>query len=443
MEPSRQQLVGMVTEAAQCDNPRLRAEILRLVAATRIQEVSGLLTTGLDDDSTLVRLSALQGQLQVGMADAEPGLLVLLNDGDERVRLTALEIILELGGDDLIRLGLERALRNFDSTIGQLALRYALQANDDGLTASAQVMERYLQSDDPMLVAATVQRLGVNPIEAIGEDLFSELAEERYGALSVLGVVDSLDVWPLLRWLSEHGDDTERILATIGLARMGDESSHDEVLELVRQRSEPYLSLAIRSLVGRPNESVHELLRDNQRSPNADLRLASLVALHDMDAPSYQIIDFLDDEDHRVADQASVFLESAHPGGVLPYLCSELQQQDPSSSGRVLRLIWGWLVSSDASLSLQGCQSTLDDLMTSDDSELSGLAARIHFRVNPPDRGLDMSGFLDNDVVLYAFLESTLTENPDGFHQIYLDLLNHDRAAVRALAALGLLRGTE
>jgi HEAT repeat protein len=327
--PTRAELIEIVRTGTRVPDPVMRAEALRLAAASEERELVALLPAGLTDRSASVRGSSLQALLELENRQAEAQVIEQLTRGPRQGRAAMMELALRAGSETLRAEVLNRAARDSSSVLQRVALRRAL-LDPDRTQLSAELLNRAIGSSDERVAARAIELLTERgesgALHSVHLNLLSETLEERIAALRILALTPSVNAWPYLRWIQQNGEDEETSWAALALARMDDLSVVDEVEALLNSDDLDFLVSSIRVLPQIGGEEAIDILRTQRHDSRDGVRAAALEGLMTLSAPLDDIIPFLEDPDREISRTASMYLLRSEGVELARHLCPDNYQ---------------------------------------------------------------------------------------------------------------------
>jgi HEAT repeat protein len=421
----------------------MRAEALRLAAASAERELVALLPAGLTDRSASVRGSSLQALLELENRQAEAQVIEQLTRGPRQGRAAMMELALRAGSETLRAEVLNRAARDSSSVLQRVALRRAL-LDPDRTQLSAELLNRAIGSSDERVAARAIELLTERgesgALHSVHLNLLSETLEERIAALRILALTPSVNAWPYLRWIQQNGEDEETSWAALALARMDDLSVVDEVEALLNSDDLDFLVSSIRVLPQIGGEEAIDILRTQRHDSREGVRAAALEGLMTLSAPLDDIIPFLEDPDREISRTASMYLLRSEGVELARHLCPDLRLN--SSPLPTLRFLWLARTEAENRALIESCVPQLEALTSSEVADEVGISARLLYWVRSPDPAAYTTDLSQQPELLYAYLEASLQRDAERYRDIYRELLGHDLLAVRMTAAVGLLKTT-
>lgn len=438
--PVRAELMVPIEQGLTADDPTVRAETMRLLAASGLPDLQEHLKAGADDPSLLVRYSAISAQLELRQDGAERALLQEIGAGSRESRVEALLLALRLGRPSFQQSALELAQRENVGDLRDAAFRYALLSGSADEILSDEFVLAYLE-DEPALsgeaLRLLVDRQHAGTIVRISTALGAEGHAGRVWALRALGSSPLPSTWPFLRWIRDHGEQDERQLAMLALVRLGDRSGLREVLAALRSGRSDFTLEALRALSGLSDPDLRDSFLSFLDHQLPEIRLAALNGLVGLGVTPLELMDRLNEPDPDLKYYISNLLLDWDPNILTNRLCPRLRIG--TDTVRSLEFLWFLRNEIGAEEELAECRRDFEFLLSSQDAQVAALAARL-FYATDASSGAISAPSQQNLGALYAFLDESLVRSPSSYRHLYRDLLDHRLFTIRLIAAVGLLK---
>ncbi len=438
--PVRAELMAPIEQGLAADDPTVRAETMRLLAASGLPDLQERLRAGADDPSLLVRYSAIGAQLELRQDGAERALLQDIGTGSRESRRDALLLALRLGRPSFQQSALELAQRENLGDLRDAAFRYALLSGSADEILSDEFVIAYLK-DDPELsgeaLRLLVDRQHAATIDRISTSLGAEDHEGRLWALRALGSSPLPSTWPFLRWIRANGEQDERELAMLALVRLGDRSGLRDVLGTLRDGRSDFTLEALRALSGLSDPDLRDSFLSFLDHQRPEIRLAALNGLVGLGVTPLELMDRLGEPDPDLKFYISELLLEWDPSILTNRLCPRLRIG--TDTVRSLEFLWFLRTEIGAQEELSECRGDFEFLLSSQDSQVAALAARLYYSTEDSGGAIPVPSE-QNLEAFYAFLDESISRSPRSYRHLYRDLLDHRLFTIRLIAAVGLLK---
>ncbi|MCA9563564.1 MAG: HEAT repeat domain-containing protein [Myxococcales bacterium] len=437
--PQGVELIAVVQSAMTSPVADLRAESIRLATIVDIPDLQIFLRRALEDDSPLVRTAALNGLLTRGEESAEGLLLRRLAEGSLEQRKDAFLAGLNFGTSRFQTQLMNYAAREGATMFRQLVVERFLLGDLDYVAEPSEAFLVRAVSDNPERAQALSARLlerghAATRRRVLGA-LLSEQESERISAIRVLINTPLREAWPRLRWLFQTKSGEEQTLAATALLRLGDRSGMELLTTLWRRGGDtaPEAVLARAEFLETQDRAQLSALLAN---PDPFFRRAALEALLGLGLSRDELLEVVEDVNPDLTNLATRL--SLRQMGVdeIDQLCSRLSRSERPA--QLLRVLWVY-AEEGGTMDQSACDRAIAGLLDSEDTEVSSIAARIHYQTVPPSLE-DFELAKDYPGWLLAILEYSLAQDGEQYADIYRELLGHELQIVRAGAAMGLLR---
>ncbi len=441
-EPSqtaREQVAPVVESGLTSARPWIRAETVRLLGLIEAPAFLPELTRALRDESPLVQTAAIEAVLRLGDPTAEESALSRLISGNPEQRVQVMRLIVSSSAPAFQREVVRRSVRDVSSTVRLAALE---SARSVGLVLSVPELERLLEDEDPDLVDAAFRELvRADRQVALGfvlRSIRSSTPRERNLGMALARHLALPELWPMMRSYAASDEDTRaQELALVVLGHLADPMAEDALRTVVLAGDDDVAARALYAISFIPTQRAREQPLVHRRDSRQAVRAAAFDAMRRQGQPIAEFELFLEDSNHTLAERALAYMQETDPLFAAEAFARTLDEsEDPTSA------MWALYRTSllhDIGGMLAAGSEEIEQLMLSNDPVIANLATRLMLTARPAESFVPdvISGGTSD--ALYAVIEATLTVD-GNFSDLYVAALEHDLAAIRIAAAIGIWR---
>ncbi len=229
----------IVSEGLRNENPRVRANAVEVVAATKHIELMPLVRRLLGDEYVPVRFAAAVAVGDVGYTFGRSDTAELLKDEDENVRVAAAYVLYMLGSADRIE-AIRKAVKSSNQTVRANA---AMLLGKSGNQGSLELLYWALKDDNSddrvrLNAAEAIARLGDERIyQKLWTMLISVYHDFRVSGVKAMGALGTVQARDALLTMLDDEVAEVRLAAAEQLGLLQDTSGQSEVIRVFEDRS--------------------------------------------------------------------------------------------------------------------------------------------------------------------------------------------------------------
>jgi hypothetical protein len=420
-------------------SPWVRAETIRLVSAARLDAYQPQVRAALEDESALVRTSAVEAMLRWQDAGAEEAALAGLVTGSSAQRVELLGLIVQNTGGRFRAEALQRSLRDSDTGVRTAALDHLERLR---IAPPRGDLERMVDSEDVALQERAFAELarvdeGAAMTRVLG-DLRASDADRVARGLRLAKHLPLAELWRPMRSYAMHGSTSERASALVVLGHLGDPWAEAGLRQLMLGSTDAAAAEALVALAHIPTESAARKALAHRSEAREAVRRAALEAMQIQRRPAQEFEVFLSDANPEIGQLAFLHLEGLDPSFAAASFARSLDEA--TDAVNVVRALYAASQNRDATALLRASEARLSTLQFHADSDVSDLATRLLLKVRPVQDVLSMIDEQTQPGALYAALESAASSGSAEWSGLFEQALGADYFALRLAAAVGVLQ---
>lgn len=433
------QAAAVLSEGFSDASPWVRAETIRLVSTARLDAYQPQVRAALEDESALVRTSAVEAMLRWQDPSAEEAALAGLVTGSSAQRVELLGLIVQNTGGRFRAEALQRSLRDSDTGVRMAALDHLERL---GIQPPRADLERMVASEDIALQERAFGELArvdaAGAMDTVLSDLRAGDAQRVSRGLRLAKHLPLAELWRPMRSYAMHGTNAERASALVVLGHLGDPWAEPGLRQLMLGGSDQAAAEALIALAHIPTESAARKALAHRSEAREAVRRASLEAMQIQRRPPAEFEVFLSDANPEIGQRAFLHLESVDPSFAAASFARSLDEADDAAN--VVRALYAASQRRDASALLRASENRLATLQFHADSNVSDIATRLLLHIRPLPDVLATIDLQTQPGALYAALEAATAAESAEWSGLFEQSLTADFFALRLAAAVGILQ---